>query len=95
LDNKPSDFLERCPFCKEYLLSWQVKEHKCNQPIRTVKEIPVIFSYETSKMGHSIIIAMGFDGVLYRLVTTKNRLTDEFLQRKRTDEDLTEPKNTL
>jgi hypothetical protein len=96
MKNMPHDYIERCPYCKEYLLANQVSKHKCNTPINSVKEIPVLFFYEgkTSK-GVSLIVAMGFDGVLYRLIKCKNPLTysasDGFSQRKPSDEDFTKP----
>ncbi len=36
-----------------------------------------------------MIIAKGLDGVLYRL----RKISDGFLQRKKSDKDFTEPKN--
>jgi hypothetical protein len=84
--------MEQCPYCKKYLLATQVIEHKCDTSLRTVKEIPVVFFYETlTQKGTSLVVAMGFDGVLYRLVKCKYPLTDEKKQPFRTDEDVPEP----
>lgn len=69
------DYMEQCPYCKKYLLASQIKQHICNTPLLDVKEIPVLFSYETSNDdGEKVIMARGFDGVLYRLVSCKNPL---------------------
>ena len=82
--------MEQCPYCKKYLLANQKSEHVCDTPLRTVTEIPVVFSYETkTEDGNSVVIAMGFDGILYRLVRCRNPLvdrqsSDEYLHDKRT-----------
>ena len=92
LEHKPTDYMERCPYCKKYLLETQVANHKCEVPLRTVQEIPVVFSYETtSQKGLSVVIALGFDGILYRLVTCKNPLADDWKQGDGTDDKVPVP----
>jgi hypothetical protein len=89
--DKPHDYMEQCPYCKKYLLARQVKNHKCDTLLTDVTEIPVLYFYEsTTESGNRLIIAHGFNGVLYHLIESKNPLADEILQRKRTDEDETE-----
>ena len=88
-DNNSHDYMEQCPYCKRYLLANQINEHVCDAPLKKVTEIPVVFSYETkTQNGNSVVIAMGFDGILYRLTTCKNPLADENLQRKRGSQGL-------
>ena len=80
----PNDYMERCPYCKKYLLANQIEQHVCDAPLQDVREIPILFDYETSNGdGERIIVARGYDGVLYRLVKTKN----PFSRRKVTDSD--------
>lgn len=81
--------MEQCPYCKKYLRANQINEHVCDKPLKTVVEIPVIFSYETkTQKGNSVVVAMGFDGVLYRLTTYKNPLADETLQEHQNSREL-------
>jgi hypothetical protein len=88
----PNDYMERCPYCKQYLLASQIKQHVCNAPLIDVREIPVLFSYETSDInGERVIIARGYDGVLYRLVKTKNPLNRRKVTDSGTDEDVPVP----
>lgn len=88
----PHDYMERCPYCKEYLLAKQVSSHKCNTSLNDVKEIPVVFFYEAeSGKGASLIVAMGFDGVLYRLVKCKNPLSDDWKHSDESNGEVTEP----
>lgn len=90
--NKPNDYAEKCPWCHQFVLPSQFEQHVCDAPLIDVREIPVLFSYiTTDRKGNTVTIAIGYDGVLYRLVKCKNPLADDFLQRKRADRDLTEP----
>jgi hypothetical protein len=96
IDNFPHDYMERCPFCREYLLYNQIKNHVCKTPLITVKEIPVVFSYNTTDdNGYKVTIARGFDGILYRLLRCKNPIADEKKHLFRTDGDVTEPSTSL
>lgn len=59
-----------------FLLHNQKKDHFCNAPLIDVKEIPVIFSYDTIEdSGDKVTIARGYDGVLYQLIRCKNPLS--------------------
>ena len=72
---KPDDYMEKCPYCHDFLLPIQRKDHFCNAPLLDVKEIPVIFSYiTTEENGDKVVIARGYDGILYRLVRCDNPL---------------------
>jgi hypothetical protein len=89
---KTDDYMEKCPYCNQYYLPIQKKDHFCDAPLIDVKEIPVIFSYDVSEdNGDKVTVARGYDGILYRLIRCKNPLIDESLQRKRTDKDFTVP----
>jgi len=69
--------MEQCPYCKKYLLASQIEQHVCNAPLLDVKEIPVLFSCQTTNdNGEKVIIARGYDGVLYRLVKCRNPILD-------------------
>jgi len=84
--------MEQCPYCKQYVLESQKSEHKCKREFNSVKEIPVVFFYETqTEQGLPLIIARGFDGILYRLVKCNNPLADEKKHLKGTDDKGTEP----
>jgi hypothetical protein len=75
---KPHDYMEKCPYCGKYLLAKQVRTHVCDSPFADVREIPVMFFYETTRDdGDKLVIARGFDGVLYRLVKCHNPLSDD------------------
>jgi hypothetical protein len=74
----------RCPICRHTLIAEERTTHKCHG---VVKEIPISFSYTLIKHGTKTIICRGLDGVLYKLVQT----SDEDLQRRQSDTDLTEP----
>ena len=91
------DYLERCPYCKRFMTPEQAKDHICNSPLIDVKEIAIIYHFETcDKNGDTLIIARGLDGVLYKLHQCKNlvRGTD-VIRRKFTgdesDNNFTEP----
>ena len=90
--------LERCPCCKRFLTSKQARVHVCYSPLIDVKEIDVIYFFETqNKNNEKTIISRGYDGVLYRLRQCKtvpmcNQIHNRrFLTERESDEDLTEP----
>jgi hypothetical protein len=86
------DYIEQCPNCHKYLTALQAKNHQCASSFE-IKEIPILYGFEyTEENGHKTFIAHGIDGILYRLIQTKTSLADENLQRKRTDDNLTEPR---
>jgi len=75
---KPHDYMEKCPYCGKYLLAKQVRTHVCDLPFADVREIPVVFFYETmSDKGDKLVMARGYDGILYRLVKCKNPLSSD------------------
>lgn len=89
--SKEHDYIEQCPYCHRYMTAKQLKMHKCEGSTQfSVKEIPVFYCYEMlDNNGKKMFIAHGFDGTLYKLVLTSP--SDDFLQRKKSDEDFTEP----
>jgi len=72
------DYMERCPYCKKYLLAQQVRKHVCDASLLGVKEIPVVFFCETTdQKGSKLVLARGYDGFLYRLVKRHNPLSSD------------------
>jgi hypothetical protein len=69
------DYIERCPFCQKFMTAKQVKTHQCDaHPFSSVKEIPVLYYYEVPEGNEKVIIAHGYDGIMYRLIECKNPL---------------------
>lgn len=68
-------------------------------PLRGVKVIEVVYYRDDSYKGKQRMTGRGADGVLYTFEIVPRKpipvamTTDEFLQRKQNDEDLTEPLN--
>jgi len=93
--NKP--LIVRCSHCKNLFPSDTFNEHICELSLRGTKRIPVINFLDVSYKGHKLMTGMGTDGILYAfevvpreaipMVTT----SDDFLQRKKSDKDFTEP----
>jgi hypothetical protein len=89
--HKTHDYIEQCPYCHKFLTSLQAENHQCKQ-LFEIKEISISYGFENvEENGDRTFIAHGLDGKLYRLIQRKIFRTDDYLQRKRTDEDLTEP----
>ena len=62
------DFVEKCPRCGKYMTAEQAEHHICTSPLIDVKEIAIMYHYEAcDKNGNTLIVARGYDGVLYRL----------------------------
>jgi hypothetical protein len=77
------DYMEKCQYCGKYMTAEQVESHKCDFPFKDVKEIPIMYHSEVqNEKGETIIIARGFDGILYRLRLCKNPIRRNF-----TDDD--------
>jgi hypothetical protein len=75
---KKHDYIERCPKCGKYMTWKQIQSHECTTtaiPCFSVKEIPVLYCYETEDENGKVFIAHGLDGTLYRLV--KKSLSDD------------------
>ena len=71
--------------------------HKCDLSIVAVRNIPVVYFMDESCKGRKFMTGWGTDGVLYTFEVVPRKLipvamtTDEFLQRKKSDKDFTEP----
>jgi hypothetical protein len=77
-DKISHDYMERCPYCKKYLLASQIRSHICDASLLGVKEIPVVFFCETTdQKGNKLVLARGYDGFLYRLVKCLNPLSSD------------------
>ena len=94
--NKSS--IVKCSHCKGIFSVEQFDFHECELPIDAVKEILVSYFRDDSRGSKSTVVGRGLDGVLYSFVVTPRTaisymksLTDDFLQKKRTDDKLTEP----
>ncbi|MGD0177745.1 MAG: hypothetical protein ABSC50_13080, partial [Candidatus Bathyarchaeia archaeon] len=61
----------RCPRCKKFILAEQIKTHKCKVKLNGVKELYLdswVMKDHTNDDGDSLMVAMGLDGYLYRLI---------------------------
>ncbi len=74
-----------------FLTYSQARTHNC-QSVFT-REIDVQYFVEVPDSRERTIIAHGHDGVMYRII--EKRLTDESLQRKKTDKDFTESEQKI
>ena len=88
----------KCSYCKQIFSIENFDSHRCDLPLTDVKRIPVAYFQDDSVNGEKIMTGRGIDGVLYSFVVTPRQpipfiigLSDEFLQRKKSDEDFTEP----
>jgi hypothetical protein len=88
----------KCSHCKKILLSEDFETHRCKKSLIGVKNIPVIDFSDTSCNDRKIMTGWGVDGVLYTFEVVPRKpipiiisASDGFLQRKKSDEDLTEP----
>jgi len=83
----------RCPRCNKQYIGEEREEHQ--NCFVGVKEIPISYIFTIEKEGgRKITIAMGLDGIIYRLVKGLTTLSDESLQQDRkhkSDDNLTEP----
>ena len=88
----------KCSHCKRILSVDDFDSHECDLPLIDVKCIPVVYFQDDSVNGRITMTGRGIDGVLYSfLVTPRTAIpyileaSDEILQRKKSDKDLTEP----
>ena len=72
-NSKAHDYIDRCPFCKKYMTTEQMDKHECEGTgFSGIKEIPVSNIYDLTEGKRKVIIAHGYDGIMYRLVETTN-----------------------
>ena len=64
----------RCPRCNKFLIAEQKETHRCSVPIREVKEILLDWINDgvQNEDEDTVQVAMGLDGVLYRLILCKH-----------------------
>jgi len=91
------DYMEKCPYCGQYLTAEQAKSHVCDVRLRGITQIPIMYLSEIKEEnGDVMFLAGGYDGILYRLCKTKHPMKS--IRRKFTgreyDADLTEPVKT-
>jgi hypothetical protein len=100
LDTKAE--IVKCSHCRVILSKKQFDRHKCaSSELQGQKKIEVVYFMDVSCNDKKMMTGLGVDGVLYTfevvprkpisIIMPLNRVTDDYLQRKRTDEDLTEP----
>lgn len=88
--------IAKCNRCGSFVSAEFIDNHVCKVPINDVKKIKINYYFETkSNYKEDMIIAKGFDGVLYRLIVSKPKNfgypSDELLQGNLSDADLTAP----
>lgn len=73
-------------------------EHKCDLELKECRTIPVVYFQDDSYRDKKLMTGMGIDGVLYTFEVVPREpipyvmpLSDDFLQRKKSDKDFTEP----
>jgi hypothetical protein len=101
LDSKQNSEIVKCSHCNAILSSEQFEDHKCVlSTLRGQKTIEVIYFMDVSCNGKKLMTGLGTDDILYTFEVVPRKpipiiipLADGFLQRKRTDGDLTEPEN--
>lgn len=94
-----NDFaIVKCSQCKSILEAKDFDMHKCDLPLTDVKRIPVIYFHDSSYGAKKLMTGWGVDGILYTFEVVPRKaipctlpLSDEFLQRKKSDKDFTEP----
>lgn len=91
----------KCSHCRKILSSEDFESHKCEMPLVGVKNILVADCLDTSCKGKQIMTAWGVDGILYTFeVVPRHPIpimisSDESLQLKKSDKDLTEPLSAI
>ena len=92
----------KCSHCQQILSNDKFNSHECDLPLKEVKRINVVYFQDGSYGKKKIMTAWGIDGTLYTFEVVPRKplpyilpLADAFLQRKRTDEELTEPFPTI
>jgi hypothetical protein len=60
----------KCPRCKKDFINEELESHICNPRFKGVIQIGVVYWFEgqMNENGDKIIIAKGFDGIIYHLV---------------------------
>ena len=87
----------RCSHCKKLFSADKFDSHECELPLKGVKRIEVVYFRDGSYKNKKLVTDWGTDGISYTFEVVQRKAipivmtTDEILQHKRTDEDLTEP----
>jgi len=83
---KSHDYIEKCPYCSQFLTAEQAESHVCDVPLKGITQIPIMYLSEVKEEnGDVIFLARGYDGILYRLCKTKRPMKS--IRRKFTDID--------
>lgn len=95
---KSNSPIVKCSHCKKILSIENFDSHKCSLPITDVRHIPVVYFQDDSVNGRQLMTGRGIDGILYTFEVVPREpipyiipLSDGFLQRKKPDDNLTEP----
>lgn len=91
--------LVKCARCKNTLIAESFDGHICTPRFRGTKTVIIdFFNIGKTSDGKTLILAKGMDGIMYSLIVNDQpsipipfNPSDESLQRKKSDEDLTEP----
>lgn len=89
----------KCSHCKKMFPAESFDSHICDLPMNSVKRIEVVYFCDDSYREKKLMTGWGVDGITYTFEVVPRKLvpvvmtTDEFLHKKRTDGDLTEPLN--
>lgn len=89
--------IERCERCKQFIIAEQRDFHKCNLRVKAVKEIYLDWLNQPVQNLNqdSVLVAMGLDGYLYRLILCQHNpphsLESRLKQHIWSPEDGTEP----
>ena len=92
------DYMEKCPYCDQYMTSEQAESHVCDVPLRGIAQIPIMYLAEVKKENGDVTFhARGYDGILYRLCKTKHPMKSirRLFTGDESDADFTEPVSTL
>jgi len=86
---------KRCPYCGEDVKSYMDTNHVCYPRFSGFKEIEIMYWFnEKEEDGVEVVLARGWDGILYRLRRVKNPSRRNFTGGE-SDSNLTEPSITL
>jgi hypothetical protein len=74
LDPSPCPNVGRCSRCHKFVIAEQRETHRCTLDIKRVEEIYLdwIIDPVQNENEDSVRVAMGLDGVLYRLIECKH-----------------------
>jgi len=87
----------KCSHCHQIFSTEKFESHKCDLPLKKVKQIPVVYYRDDSYDDKKIMTGWGIDGTLYSFVVEKRKpipliepIRRIFTERK-SDKDFTEP----